>query len=59
MVAIVIISKALFLLLPGWNFCLKEEKEMRNVVSGFNTSTLAVFASVPSYSVSPQTSGVT
>lgn len=58
MVAIVIISEALFLL-PGWNFCLNEDKEMRNVVSGFNTSTLAVFACMPSYSVSPQTSGVT
>ena len=50
MAAVVIISKALFLL-PGWNFCLKEEKEMRNVVSGFNTSTLAVFASMQKLSI--------
>lgn len=49
MVATVIISKACFCVLLAfrWNFCLKEEKEMRDVVMALILPHLSVLVSMP------------
>ena len=49
MIATVTISKACscVLLVFRWNFCLKEEKEMRDVVMALILPHLSVFVSMP------------